>query len=74
MSVSGSGFESEVVVRCEVILNLSKEADGEECRANNYVESMEARSYEKCGSVDSVSDCEGGFIVFYSLEECEVPS
>lgn len=36
------------------------------------MQAMEACSYEECGAVNSVCNCEGGFIVFYGLEEGEI--
>jgi len=60
------------MIRGEVVTNLAKEADGEECGANEYMESVEAGGYEECGTVDPVCNCKGGFMVFYSLEECKV--
>lgn len=33
---------------------------------------MEAGCYKEGGAIDPIRDCEGGFVVFYGLEEGEV--
>lgn len=35
---------------------------------------MESRRYKKGSAINTVSNCEGGFVVFYGLEEGEVGS
>lgn len=72
MSISCGCFKAEVVLRCEVIVNLSQETYGQESRANNDMEAVEARCDEKGGSVDSVCDGKWGFIVLHALKEGEV--
>lgn len=57
-----------------MVLNLSEKANGQESRANNYVETVESSGYEESGAVDAVSNCKGGFIVFCSLEESKEKS
>lgn len=55
-----------------MVLDLSEQADGEECRANNDMEAVEAGCYKKGGTIDAVCDGEGGFIVLYGLQEGKV--
>ena len=47
-----------------MILDLSEQADSQECGADDDVEAMEPCCYEEGGAVDPVGDCEWGFVVF----------
>lgn len=55
-----------------MVADLPKKADSQECGADNYMESVEACGYEEGGSVNTVCDREGGFIVLHGLEEGKV--
>lgn len=47
MSVSSCCFKSKVVLCGKVVLNLAEKAYSQEKRANDNVESVEARGYEE---------------------------
>ncbi len=67
MSVSCGGLEPKVAVGREMEVKCSGEANKEEGRADYNVESVKSGGDEECCSVDSVSDGEGGVLVFVKL-------
>src|SRR5688500_3020353 len=67
MPVPGGGLEAEMLLRGEVALHRADQADGQEDRADDNVEAVEAGRHEEGGAVDAAAEREGGVGVFVSL-------
>ena len=69
--VPSGKFEAQMLLWREVAIVDAQQANGEEDRADNDVEAMEARRHEEGRAVNITSKAEGGVGVFVSLNAGE---
>jgi len=66
--VPGGGFETDVLFGREMALQHADQADGQEDRADDDVEAVEAGRHEERRAIDVAGKAEGGVAVFIGLE------